>query len=206
MPGYWLYRQWCNGGDHAFDRTTALWACRFTGSILPTLWFLYAFHRWLARKGGPPVVRDALVLSMGIGSMLYAYGMLFVSHTLSAAAAFGAFMILERARREREITGMRAIYAGLLAAAVTAFEYPGFVTTAILCVYALVAIRRRELLVNFALGALIPTLSVLAFHQAAFGNALTPGHRYLESEAFRAGMNDGFYGSGEWRWDAAGQR
>lgn len=204
VPGYWLYRQWCTRGGHTFDRTTALWMTRFTGSILPTLWFLYAFHRWLARKGGSPVVRDAIVLSMGIGSMLYAYGMLFVSHTMSAAAAFGAFMILERARREGEISGTRAIGAGFLAASVTAFEYPGFVTTALLCLYALVAIRRRPYIVNFGLGALIPTLSVLGFHLAAFGNALTPGHRYLESEAFRAGMNDGFYGSGSWRWEAAG--
>ncbi len=204
VPAYWIYRTWCNRTGAAFSRTTALWACRFGGSILPTLWFLYAFHRWLARKGGPPVVRDALVLSMGMGSMLYAYGLIFVSHTLSAAAAFGAFMILERARREGEITGGRAIGAGFLAASVTAFEYPGFVATAVLCLYALFAIRRREYLVNFALGALVPTLSVLGFHQAAFGNALTPGHRYLESEAFRAGMNDGFYGSGEWRWEAAG--
>lgn len=204
VPGYWLYRQWCNRSHHTFDRTEALWMTRFTGSILPTLWFLYAFHRWLARRGGSPVVRDAIVLSMGIGSMLYAYGMLFVSHTMSAAAAFGAFMILERARREGQITGWRAISAGFLAAAVTAFEYPGFVATALLCVYALFAIRRRAYLVNFGLGALLPTLSVMGFHLAAFGNALTPGHRYLESEAFRAGMNDGFYGSGQWRWEAAG--
>lgn len=204
VPGYWLYRQWCSRTGHTFDRTGALWASRMTGSILPTLWFLYAFHRWLARKGGPPVVRDAIVLSLGVGSLLYAYGLIFVSHTLSAAVAFGAYMILERARREGEITGMRAIYAGFLAAAVTAFEYPGFVASALLCLYALFAIRRREYLVNFALGALVPTLSVLGFHLAAFGNAFTPGHRYLESEAFRAGMNDGFYGSGEWRWDAAG--
>jgi hypothetical protein len=204
VPAYWLYRTWCNRTGHSFDRSTALWATRFGGSILPTLWFLYAFHRWLARKGGPPVVRDAIVLSLGVGSLLYAYGMLFVSHTLSAATAFGAFMILEKARRDGEITGMRAIHAGFLAAAVTAFEYPGFIATAILCVYALVAIRRRAFLVNFALGALVPTLSVLGFHLAAFGNAFTPGHRYLESEAFRAGMNDGFYGSGQWRWEACG--
>ncbi len=204
VPGYWVYRQWCSRTGHAFDRTTALWASRFTGSILPTLWFLFAFHRWLARRGGPPVVRDAIVLSLGVGSLLYAYGLIFVSHTLSAAAAFGAFMILERARREGEISGSRAIAAGFLAAGVTAFEYPGFVATALLCLYALFAIRRRAYLVNFGLGALVPTLSVMGFHLAAFGNAFTPGHRYLESEAFRAGMNDGFYGSGQWRWEAAG--
>ena len=204
VPGYWLYRRFCDATQHPLDRTTALWVVRFTASILPTLWFLFAFHRWLARRGGPPVLRDSVVLSIGVGSMLFAYGMLFVSHTLSAATAFGAFMILERARREGAISGWRAIAAGFLAASVTAFEYPGFFTTALLCVYALFAIRRREYLVNFGFGALLPTLSVLGFHRACFGNALTPGHRYLEAEAFRGLANEGFYGSGSFHAEAAG--
>jgi hypothetical protein len=204
VPGYWLYRRWCDRTGTPFDRTTALWVVRFTASILPTLWFLYAFHRWLARRGGPPVVRDAIVLSLGVGSLLYAYGMLFVSHTLSAVVAFGAFMILERARRTGSITGMRAIYAGFLAAATTAFEYPGFFATALLCLYALFAIKQRPYLLNFGVGAAIPTLSVLAFHKACFGNAFTPGHRYLETESFRGLATQGFYGSGTFQWDAAG--
>ncbi|MFO0681578.1 MAG: hypothetical protein U0234_05990 [Sandaracinus sp.] len=204
VPGYWLYRQWCNRTGHALDRTTALWVCRFTASVLPMLWFLYAFHRWLAQRGGPPVLRDAIVLSLGVGSMLYAYGMLFVSHTSSAIAAFASFMILERARRDETITGWRAISAGFLAASVTAFEYPGFFTTALLCLYALFAIKKRSYLVNFAFGAAIPTLSVLGFHQACFDNPFTPGHRYLEAEAFRGLANQGFYGSGTFQPDAAG--
>jgi hypothetical protein len=204
VPGYWLYRRYTILTGEPFQRTTALWVVRFTASVLPTLAFLWAFHRWLARRGGPPVVRDAVVLSLGVGSLLYAYGMLFVSHTLSAVVAFGAFMILERARRMREISGGAAFAAGLLAASATAFEYPGFFASALLSVYALFALRKRSYLVNFGVGALIPTASVLVFHRICFGNALTPGHRYLEAEAFRELSHEGFYGSGSFQWDAAG--
>ncbi len=204
VPGYWLYRRYTIITGTPFDRTTALWVVRFTASVLPTLAFLYAFHRWLARRGGPPVVRDAVVLSLGIGSLLYAYGMLFVSHTLSAVVAFGAFMILERARAAKQISGWAALSAGFLAASATAFEYPGFFASGLLSIYALFAIRQRPYLVNFGVGALVPTVSVLLFHRICFGNALTPGHRYLEAEAFRELSREGFYGSGSFHWEAAG--
>ncbi len=204
VPAYWLYRRVSEWRQVAFDRTTALWAVRMGGSALPMLVFLFFYHRWLRRRAGPPVVRDAVVLSLGVGSLLYAYALLFVSHTTSAATSFGAFMLLESARRTRHVSAWAAFAAGFLAASTTALEYPGFVATALLCTYAVACLRPWHRLVPFGVGAALPTAAVLQFHQSAFGNPFTPGHRYLEHEAFRDLANQGFFGASEFSLDAAG--
>jgi hypothetical protein len=204
IPGYWLYRQFTTLRDIPIDRTTALWVVRATASILPMLVFLFFFHRWLGRWGAPAVVRDGVFLSVALGSLLYAYAMMFVSHTTSAVTAFGAFMILERARRTQQLSMHLAALAGFLAASTTALEYPGFVATALLCVYALFCLRPWKTIVPFAIGAAIPTAAVLHFHYRAFGDPFTPGHRYLEHDAFRDLANEGFFGASEFSTDAAG--
>jgi hypothetical protein len=129
---------------------------------------------------------------------------MFVSHATSAVTAFGAFMILESARRRGRAGAGGSFLAGLLAAGTTALEYPGFVATAILCLYALIALRPWHRIAVFAVGAAIPTAAVLHFHQSAFGNPFTPGHRYLEYEQFRDLANQGFFGASEFSTDAAG--
>lgn len=204
VPGYWLYRRYVELRGVELDRTTALWAVRVTGSVLPWLVFLFFFHRWLGEHGARAVVRDAVFVSVALGSLLFAYATMFVSHTTSAATAFGAFMLLERARRRRRVSGGSAWLAGFLAAATTALEYPGFVATALLCVYALFCLRPWHRLVPFAIGAAIPTAIVMHFHARAFGDPLTPGHRYLEYAAFRELANEGFFGASEFSPDAAG--
>ncbi|MDQ3036763.1 MAG: hypothetical protein M3Y87_30500 [Myxococcota bacterium] len=204
VPGYWLYRRWTELRGIPLERTTALWVVRMTGSALPMLWFLFYFHRWLRDRGAPAVVRDGVFLSVALGSLLFAYATMFVSHTTSAVTAFGAFMLLERARRTQRISNGAAWAAGFLAAFTTALEYPGFVATVLLCVYALFCLRPWRRLVPFAIGAAIPTAAVLHFHWSAFGDPLTPGHRHLEHAAFRDLANEGFFGASEFSSDAAG--
>lgn len=203
VPAYWAYRELASLRGVPFDRTTALWAVRVFASVLPALLFLGFFYRWLARRGGEPVVRDAVFMSMALGSMFYAYALLFVTHTLSAVAAFGSFMLLRDARHARGLSGGEAWLAGFLAALVTATEYPGFPATALLCVYALACVRPWRRLVPFALGALLPTLAVLHFHSVCYGSPFTPGHGYLENDDFRDAMHSGFYGADAMHWEAA---
>src|SRR5690606_34726909 len=120
----------------------------------PWLLFLFFFHRFLGRHTSSALARDAVFFSVALGSCLYGYGMLFLSHTLSAAAAFGAFMLLFDARHAGRISRGRAFLAGLLTAGVTLFEYPGLVASVALTVYAVVVIRRVSRLIPFGLGAL----------------------------------------------------
>lgn len=203
VPGYALYYYGNQALDAEPDREVGLWVCRVTASILPTLAFLFFFYGWLDRETRHPVARDAVFLSVALGSMLFGYALLFVSHTLSACVAFGAFMILREARRLGTLDWKLAAWAGFLAASVTALEYPGFVVSATLAIYALLAIRPRGRLLHFALGALVPTLMVMHFQWSAFDNPFSPGHLYVESDAFREAHEQGLFGATGFHADAA---
>jgi hypothetical protein len=200
VPGYAAYRT--VAGDD-IDRTTALWVVRVTATILPTLLFLFFFYRWLGTRVQHPVVRDAVFLSMALGSVLLGHALLFASHTTSAAAAFGAFMILFEARRRGRVTNGLAFLAGLLAAGATLLEYPAVFVSAFLCLYALAALRPWSRLAPFVAGALIPTLAMMHFQWRAYGNPLSPGHKLVENPAFRKNHEEGLFGATEFHPEAA---
>lgn len=205
VPGYWLYAHVQRARGLPIDRVVALWICRVTGSVLPALLFLFFLHRWLLRRvASEPVLADATVFAVGLGSLLYGYGMMFVSHTQSAAAAFGAFALLTEARTRRTTTPGRAWLAGLLAAGATWLEYPAVFASLVLSIYALVCLRPWRRVVPFALGALVPTLLVMHFQWKAFGDPLTPGHLFVENPAFRAEHQHGFFGADGFHLDAFG--
>jgi hypothetical protein len=205
MPGYALYRELTAITGRPFDRTEALWACRFTASILPTLLWLYALHIWLSRRGHHPALRDAVFFSVALGSLLYIYGTTFVSHTLSAAVSFSSFMLLSDMDAQGPLrteaaarSALRAFAAGLFAAATTLFEYPGLACSVVLSVYALYVLRRHggpRNIAAFACGGLLPALVMMHFQWRSFGSPFTPGHLMVEDEGFRHGHEQGFYGA-----------
>ena len=202
VPAYAAY-YW--GGQWAgweFDRTTALWLCRVSASILPWLVFLFFFHRWLGRHTSSALLRDAVFVSVALGSCLYGYGLLFMSHTLSAASAFGAFMLLFDARHAGRMRGGRAFWAGVLTAGVTLLEYPGALASVALSVYALFVVRPWLRLGWFALGGMIPTLAMMHFQWKCFGSPFSPGHLHVESTEFREAHEEGFFGAVGLQWDA----
>jgi hypothetical protein len=197
VPGYWLYLHASRGLGHAFDRSEALWVCRMTASVLPTLVFLGFFFEWLQRRARHAFARDAAFFSTALGSLIYGYGMMFVSHTLSAITAFGAFMWLCDVRQQQRHAGLRgAFFAGLLTAGATFFEYPGLACSLPLAIYgAYVLWPRLKLLAAFACGGALPALAMMHFQWRAFGNPFTPGHLFVENAAFRAGHEQGLYGA-----------
>jgi len=196
VPGYWLYAQIQRLRGLPLDREVALWFCRITGTVLPSLLFLWFLHRWLLRRvPAEPALADATVFAVGLGSLLYGYGMMFVSHTQSAAAAFGAFALLADARADGQIGRRRAVAAGFLAAAVTWLEYPAIFASVVLSLYALRCVRPWPRLVFFALGAAVPTLLMMHFQWKAFGSPFTPGHLFVENPAFRANHEQGLFGA-----------
>ena len=202
VPGYAFYRLW--KGSEEPELVEALWWTRVSATVLPMLVFFYFFHGFLGRLTRSPIIRDSVYLATALGSVLLGYALLFVSHSQSAATAFGAFMLLHHARRlpGRAPPHRLAFLTGLLAAATTALEYPCVLVTVLLCVQALFSLSWRRWLA-FGVGALIPTLVVMHFQASAFGSPISPGHLFVENPAFRAIHEGGFFGMAELQGAAA---
>ena len=199
VPAYAGYYGITRAFDLELDRTLALWLCRGTATIAPMLRWLYLLHGWLTRQGFSAPLRDATFFSIALGSLLYGYGMLFVSHALSAAVAFSAFTILHDARGRQDPTPHGRIFlAGLWAAAVTLFEYPGLIASVALTLYAVHVLWSRGGLRSigaYAAGGAIPTLLMMHFQWRAYGSPFTPGHLFVETKALREAHHEGFYGA-----------
>ena len=208
VPAY-AFRHWRHGPTA--DLAETFWWMRATASGIPMAIFFWFFYGWLGRRTRYPMLRDTVYVGTALGSVLLGYAYLFVSHSLSAAAAFGAFMLLDRALDGQQrvpserMSWLAAGFAGFLAAAASALEYPCFLITFALCLLALVAVRPWPRLVAFGLGALIPTLIVMHFQHVAYGNAFTPGHLFVENAGFRHQHESGLFGADEFRWSAAGR-
>lgn len=204
VPAYAVLRA-LHGPDFASLEPSTLWWLRTTASGLPMAVFFWFFYGWLGMCTRVPLLRDAVYVATALGSVLFGYAHLFASHSLSAAAAFGGFMILQRARLRGSVTWGASFAAGLLATSATALEYPCLLVTLPLCLFALFAVRPLPRILGFGLGALLPTLLVMHFQAAAFGNPLTPGHLFVENPAFRAGHESGLFGADRFRLEAAGR-
>ncbi len=75
-------------------RQATFWL-RLVAVKLPLAVFFFFFARYVERATRSPLARDLLVVALGLGTLMYPYGNLFVGHALAAAAAFSAFMLLD---------------------------------------------------------------------------------------------------------------
>jgi hypothetical protein len=171
-------------------REATFWL-RLVAVKLPMLAFLWLFARYVERKTGSGLARDLLLVALGLGTMLYPYGGMFVGHALAAAAAFSAFILLDDPRFElpggREAEGARRVRlpvaaAGFLAALAVTLEYQAILVAVALAVYLMV--RNRRAILPFAIGALPPAVALGAYHTALFGRPWTLPSANIENPVF----------------------
>jgi len=182
-------------------RATTFWLRLFVVK-LPLCAFLLLFARYAERVTGSPWARDTAVVALGLGTLLYPYGNVFVGHALAAAAAFSAFILLDdddaRAAPEaRAGVGYRRMAgAGLLAGLTVMFEYQAVLVSAALAVYAVVRHRDRpSSLVAFVAGAGPPAVALGAYHTVLFGRPWRFPLGYVENPVFAATAHRaGFHG------------
>jgi len=161
---------------------------------LPMAVFLWAFARYVERKTGSALARDLLVIALGLGTLLYPYGGMFVGHALAAAAAFSAFMLLDRDEEapSRLSTGWALASAGALAGLSVILEYQAILVAVALAGYALLRYRSRVL--SFVAGTVPPAIALGAYHTALFGRPWAFPYGYIEHPAYVAAHRAGFHG------------
>jgi hypothetical protein len=175
---------------------------------LPCFAFLVWFERWLRKTSDDPVLRLSAVAAMALGTNYLAYSLMFVSHSLAAATVFVAFAIitdeldrrLDRPGEDVQMPASRPFLVGLLAGLATMLDYHAFVFSLGLTIYALVVFRSRRAAVIYSLGGAIDAAVVMLYQWRCFGNPLTPGHRWAETEDFAAWHRQGLYGIGRPSW------
>lgn len=184
------------GGWPAPDKQQTTFWLRVFAVKLPMAVFLWAFARYVERKTRSARARDLLVIALGLGTLLYPYGGMFVGHALAAAAAFGAFMCLDDVRGEppstEGATNWSLAGAGLLAGLAVILEYQAILVSAVLAIYALARYRGRVW--AMAAGALPPVIALGAYHQALFGRPWAFPYAYIENPGFVAHHRAGFHG------------
>lgn len=195
LPAYFAYHRVQQARGAPVDLGVATWLVRVSAVVLPTLVFLFFFHRWLARFTSRQWLIDGTVLGLGLGSLSYAYTVLFVSHTLEGIAAFAAFALLLRIEREGRAQVRDAFFAGLCTAGITLFTYPALLLSVLFSVWALVRIRPFKGLLAFTAGGLLPTLAVMHFHWKAYGSPFKTGHLTLENKSFTQVHEQGLMGA-----------
>jgi hypothetical protein len=183
-------------GWSAPGKAEATFWLRLFAVKVPLLAFLWAFGRYVERETASPLGRDLLLVALGLGTMLYPYGGMFVGHALAAAAAFSAFMLIDDPRNDEPAerrASVRFGAAGFLAACAVVFEYQAILVALALSVYLLW--RRRRALLAFAVGALPPAAALAAYHTALFGRPWILPYANIENPVFAATAHQaGFHG------------
>jgi hypothetical protein len=198
------------GRSPSLQATT--WALRVFTVILPLLAFLWVFARRVEHVTGSPFARDLLTLGLGLGTMMYPYGLAFVGHAQSAALLFGGYLLLVPVRRtvpstvprsvqRTEATNQaissrgRLVAAGGLAGLSVCFEYQAALGAVALAGFALVQLRGR--VVWFVAGALLPAVLLGLYHAHLFGGPFELPYAHLDDPGYAAyHHSQGFLGLG----------
>jgi hypothetical protein len=165
------------------SKRTTTWALRVFTVVLPLGFFLLVFARAVERETGSPAARDLLVLGLGLGTMMYPYGLAFVGHAQSAALLFGGFLAVRAGR---------PALAGLLVGLSVVFEYQALFAALAVAGYAAYVFRRRSW--RFAVGGLGPALLLAWYHTALFGRPWETPLGHVEDPVFRMYHGQGMLG------------
>jgi hypothetical protein len=182
-------------------RAATFWL-RLLAVKLPLCVFLWVFAGYVERATRSALARDLLVVALGLGTMFFPYGQMYVGHALAAAAAFASYILIDETtdetRPEPGARGARTVAlrlgaAGLLAGLAVVFEYQAILVAAALGVYLLV--RRRRGVLPFLLGSLPPAIALGVYHRALFGSPWAFPYANIENPVFaRNDHGAGFHG------------
>ena len=193
LPAYAAARV-ITGPPSADSVRIALNAMRVLVSTIPTLLLAFWLRVVVRRAGCAPNRATVAVVALLFGTPLFAYGLTFFAHALSAFTIFGAWALLLLHRSHDRLRSAEFAAGAMIGLAVVS-EYPMAVPGAVIVACAIPVIRAPGLL--RVLGGGAPFAIALAlYNRAAFGSffALSSGHE--EAADFRELASSGVFGIG----------
>jgi hypothetical protein len=181
-PGYLLARPFA-GPPSAGNLRPVLTPMRWFGATFPLLLAALGFAHFARARGGDPALA---IVAMLFATPLFSYGLLLFSHALTAAALFGAWLLLYL--RDRG-----GVVAGALIGVAVASEYPTLVPALVLIGGLMVQRAWGRIARVIAGGA--PFAVMLAIYQKlAFGSVLASPYTYEKLPEYRVLAHTGVFG------------
>jgi hypothetical protein len=207
VPVLWLQAKlWRACGWPSPSKRAMTLALRYLTIVPSALLFLLVFGAWVERRARSAAARDLLTVAVGLGTLLYPYGVIFVGHAQAAMLGFGAFMALGWANRDGTMgapTRRQLAVAGALAGAAVIFEYQMLIVA--LAAAGLAAWRARSRAAWFALGAVPPAIFLGTYHALLFGRPWAFPYGHLENQTYaHLHHSGGFFGLQGPRFEALG--
>ncbi len=126
---------------------------------------MFRFARFLGASEGRAA---GVALILGLATIAFPYATELTGEPVAAVCVFSAFYLL--ATFDTRPSSTRALAAGFLAGWAVLNDYPVFLVTAAIGIYALFKLRQWPHLAAFSGGAAITVAIMLAFNWGAFGN------------------------------------
>jgi hypothetical protein len=177
----------------------ALYACSLTTSGIAGVAVGLLLFELLRRRTTSMAAFGSSTLVL-LGTPLFPYSTSFYSHVPAAALLLGALVALDqRGERPRDqpISAARLRTAGACLALAPGCEYLTAPVVLVLGGWILLkapAADRARVLLNLALGGVVPVLLVAWYHTASFGLPWRTGYSYVTQPEFVAGHQGGFLG------------
>ena len=181
LPAYAIAR-WIVGAPSAATMRITANAMRLLAATIPLLLLAWAMSRAAAHLGVSNERIDVAILALLFGTPLFAYGLLNFSHALTAAALFGAWVLL--------FVEPNDYAAGALIGLATISEYPCAIAGIVLIACAW---RRAPKII---IGGLPFAIGLAFYNKLLFGSVFALSSGYERNAQFRAMAREGVFGIG----------
>jgi hypothetical protein len=192
LPAYAIARS-IVGPPTAHNMRATLNAMRLLGATLPAILAAMWVGASARRLGASDDRARFAATAMLFGTPLFAYGLLFFAHALSAFTLFGAFALLflteDRGPRTADF------YAGALIGLAVLSEYPSAIPGAVLVACALPRLRVGGM-VRVIAGGLPFAIVMGVYNRLAFGRFFTVSSAHEVDANIRAMAQRGLFGIG----------
>ncbi len=205
IPGY-LVAKTIARGDLSLG--AAVWVCRITTGVLPTIGMLLLFGVALRRWGISEYVTHLTLAVYALGSMAMTYSLLFLAHQLAAVLLFASFFLAwfftNRVSIPKDMA--RCFVLGLCAGLAVMTEYQSAIGCVVIAgVFVDKRMShapkqwRRSIAMGLVavLGFTITTSFLLYYHKVCFGSMWQTG--YDASQTFAHYHQEGFLGLDKFR-------
>lgn len=148
----------------------------------------------------PSMKNEALLLTLAyaFGTLAFPYSTLFYSHQAAAAFSCIAFCMLQG----KDKTNTRLFFSGILASLSFVTEYTCFVILILLALYIRIAAKRKNSVVFFMAGCLIPVAMLAYYHFICFASPFATGYSFEVKKIYVERMSRGLFGITLPRWES----